>query len=413
MSRPMHVRPVAVGALLVGVAATLSASSSSGTDQRAGWAADLATIDEQVRRLHPDPFAINPESAWAAKLAELRDTLPGATRDEQTVQLASLVGLLDSHSGLFGPVHLYPVWSYPFPEGWFVVLAEDPMLVGSRLVSIDGTPVAVIADALRPLVPSDNESGELLGLQDQMATLEFLHGLGIVRDPAAATFVFEGPDGAERTESIEPLPVDAEWATGLIGYLMGDATEAVARRAAPIWGSLDEARATFLIGYNDYTLNRLAPVIADMRTALDDGRAARVVFDMRYLRGGDASIGLSLIDILKADERIDRPGGLTVLIGRENQSAGTVVAGAFDRDTEALLIGEPTPARADNFLCDCVDIRLQSTDFVVSIPTVTLANGDPRAAVMPDIPVELTAADFFAGRDPALELALSGTAPSR
>ena len=145
-----------------------------------------------------------------------------------------------------------------------------------------------------------------------------------------------------------------------------------------------------------------------MDAALDSGAAKRVVVDMRYLRGGNGSLADPLIETLKGDERINRPGGLTALIGRENQSAGTIVAGAIDRDTEAVLIGEPTPARADNFLCDCVDIPIPIDGFAISVPTQFLANGDTRDAVLPDIPFELTAADFFAGKDPALDLALVG-----
>ena len=48
---------------------------------------------------------------------------------------------------------------------------------------------------------------------------------------------------------------------------------------------------------------------------------------------------------------------------------------------------------------------------MITIPTDFLANGDTRDAVMPDIPLDLTAADFFAGKDPALDLALSGAQP--
>lgn len=33
---------------------------------------------------------------------------------------------------------------------------------------------------------------------------------------------------------------------------------------------------------------------------------------------------------------------------------------------------------------------------------------DPRLTIEPDLPVEVTAADFFAGRDPAFEAALAG-----
>ena len=76
-----------------------------------------------------------------------------------------------------------------------------------------------------------------------------------------------------------------------------------------------------------------------------------------------------------------------------------------------MLIGEPTPARADNFLCDCVDIPIPEDGFAISVPTQFLANGDTRDAVLPEIPFDLTAADFFAGKDPALDLALSGAQP--
>ena len=162
---------------------------------RRSWADDLALIDREVRARHPDPFVNNPESVWKAKLAKLATTLPTATADEQIVQLASLVGLLDSHSYLSGPLHLYPVQAYHFPEGWFLVVAPDPSLVGTRLVAVGGTPIEEVERALRPLVPADNESGELIGVHDRLPTLEFLQGLGIVDDPSKPGFVFERPGG--------------------------------------------------------------------------------------------------------------------------------------------------------------------------------------------------------------------------
>ena len=376
------------------------------------WADDLALIDRDVRSRHPDPFVNHRESAWTAKLAELARTLPTATTDEQTVQLASLVGLLDSHSSFTGPYRLYPLQAYRFAEGWFIILAPDPELVGARLVAIGSTPIEDVERALRPLVPADNERGELIGVQDLLSTVEILHGLGIVQDVSKPGYVVEKPDGERVTLDLPPEPVDGDFASSLIGYLMGDETEAVRRRGEPVWTRLDEASRTFLFSYNDYTPTGLAPALKAMQAAFDDGLADRVVLDMRYLQGGDAGLAFPLIDAMKADARIDRPGGLTVLIGRENVSAGTLVAGAFDRDTQALLIGEPTPARADNFLCPCHDIALTESAFVIGIPTVRLGNGDERDAVLPDLQVDMTAVDFFAGRDRALELALSGPLPS-
>jgi len=386
----------------------VTSAAAGPTTLAESWAADLATIDEQVRANHPNPFANNPESAWVAKLAELRKTLPAATPDEQTAQLASLVGLLDTHSCWCGNARLYPAWMYRFPEGWFVVRAKDERLIGARLTAIGEIPVEQVEAKLRPLVPSDNESGELTGLQDALPTMEFLHGLGIVKDPNKPAFSFSKPDGSTLTIDLAPEPPGSAWGGGLIGYLLGDENPAAARRREPVWTRLDKPTKTFVLSYNDYTENDLAPALSAMKSALDDGSAGRVVVDMRYIRGGNGSLAGPLIDALTTDKRINRPGGLTVLIGRENASAGTVVAGALDRQTDALLIGEPTPARADNFLCECMDIDLENNQWVVSIPTQFLANGDKRPAVLPDIPFTLTAADFFAGRDPALELALTG-----
>lgn len=387
--------------------AVASASPVPGSAE--SWAADLAKIDEQVRIHHPNPFAINPESAWVAKLAELAKTLPGATTDEQTAQLASLSGLLDSHSCLCGPGHVYPAWMYRFPEGWFVVRAKDASLIGSQLTAVNGTPMGRVESELRPLVASDNESGEILGLQDVLSTMEFLHGLRIVADPSKPGFAFKKPDGSTVTVDLTPEPPESAWTAGLIGYLLGDRDEAVARRAEPVWTRLDKPSKTFVLSYNDYTENDLPPALTAMKAALDNGSALRVIVDMRYIRGGNGSLADPLIDALKADKRINRPGGLAVLIGRENASAGTVVAGALDRDTQAVLIGEPTPARADNFLCECMDITLQNSQWVVSIPTAFLANGDKRDAVTPDIPMTLSAADYFARRDPVLAFALAGS----
>jgi hypothetical protein len=392
-------------------AAAPDAAATPSATQRSPWAQDLRTLDQGVRTLHPGPFVISPEAAWKAKLAELEGSLPDATPDQQLVQLASLVGLLDTHSGLTAPqpLHAYELLFYPFSDGWFVIRAKDPTLVGSRLVSIGGTPVAKVEAALRPLVPSDNESGELDAMQGLMSYVEYLHGAGIVTDRVKPAYVLERPDRTRLT--VDPASVEeSTWVDelGVIGDLVGAAPEAVARRGEPIWTRLDTATRTFVISFNDYGTTGVPEAVTAMKAALVKGTARRVVFDMRYLRGGDASGSDMLIEAFAGDPRVNRPGGLTILIGRENVSAGTVVARELDKQTKGVFVGEPTPARADNFLCSCADIKLPNSKFVVTVPTFSFHTGDPRPAIAPDVPMALTSGDFFAGRDPVLAAALKG-----
>ena len=383
-----------------------SAAASPSVDP---WTADLATLDESVRRLHPAPFTIHSEAEWNAKLVELRASLPSASQDEQLVQLASLVGLLDTHSYLEWPTgaSFYEVILYPFSDGVFVVRAGDPALVGTRLVSIGGVPVDEVRKRLAPLVPHDNASGLLDGIEGLLSSVEFLHGAGIVKDRAKPQFAFERAGGAAVVVDPETLDL-AGWEAKLavVGDLLGDAPEAVARRTEPVWWRVEAPQRAFHLAYSDY----VDPVaaLAAMTAALDARKADRVVLDLRYLRGGNGSVAFPLVEGLAGDPRVNRPGGLTVLIGRENVSAGTVIVRMLDEQTKAIFVGEPTPARADNFLCDCATIFLPASTFTVGVPTYTFHTGDPRPEIAPDVPMALAAADFFAGRDPVLAAALAG-----
>jgi hypothetical protein len=397
----------------VAAASPIAPSASPSLTPEAAWAEDLAFFDEAVRAHHPDPFAINPESAWVARLAALRTSLPTTEPDEQLVQLASLTGLLDTHSWLDAKeVHAYGVLFYPFADGWWTIRATDPSLVGTRLVSIGGTPIEEIEAALRPLVPADNESGELDGLEGLLSFFEYLHGLGFVDDMAHPRYELASPDGT--TIEVDPTTTDLrtwEEGLGIVGDLMGEAPEAVARRTEPVWWRLDEATKTFLLSYNDYEGGDLQGALDAMIAALHDDSADRVVVDLRYLRGGNGSLAQPLITALSSDPKVNEPGRLIVLIGRENVSAGTVVAAQLDRLTQARFVGEMTPARADNFLCECFEIHLPNSGYVAGVPTYTFGTGDPREAIAPDVPMALSAEDFFAGRDPVLDAVMAGDLP--
>jgi hypothetical protein len=380
------------------------------------WAEDLDQLDGAVRANHVSPFTIHGEAEWKAKLAEIRPKGVGASPDQQFVLIASVVALLDTHSGVSANgqarayLHAYEVLFYKFSDGWFVIAAKDKSLVGTRLISIGGHPVAEVEATLRTLVPFDNESGFLDAVQGPFSFVEYLHGSGIVADPAKPQYVLERAEGTPVTVDFPVVDaqdmIDEFSPTG--GDLVGAAPEAVARRGELVWTRLDAKDKAFLISVNDYGDTSAAGTA--MIAALDSGKANRVVLDLRYLRGGSGDI--PLLTLLKVDSRVNRKGGLTVLIGRENVSAATVVVRDLDVSTEALLVGEPTPARADNFLCGCIDIVLKHSGIVVTVPHSSNNNGDPRSEIAPDVPMALSSTDFFAGRDPVLDAALKGlTAP--
>ncbi len=404
-------------------AAAASASSgpaASATESGAVGAlvaSDLDTIDQAVRSKHPDPWVNHSEAAWKAKLAELRASLPTATPDQALVQLQSLVALLDTHSALFlPPGDSFPIVTHRFAEGFFITAARDASLVGARIDAIDGTPVAKVEAALRPLIAADNDSAildaiNLSGIDPEgdrrMGSPNVLHGLGIIADSAKATFTVTRPDGKRSDVVLEAAPNQELYDEfHVTGGLNGAAPRAVARRNDVVWTLADPKTHTFLFSVNDMHEDGIPAALTAMRAALDDGSADRVILDLRYARGGSSKAMDGLVAALVADKRVNRPGGLDVLIGREDVSASTTVIAKIDVRTKAVFIGEPTPARADNFL-NPEDVDLPASGWKLSIPTFSWHTGDPRSSIDPDVAVPTTAADFFAGRDATLEAALA------
>lgn len=380
-------------------------------------ASDLDVVDETVRAKHPDPWANHPEAAWTAKLTELRASLPTAKPDEALVQLQSLVALLDTHSALFlPPGDSFPMVTHRFAEGFYITAARDPSLVGARIDAIEGTPVATVEAKLRPLIAADNDSAildaiNLSGIDPEgdrrMGSPNVLHGLGIIPDPARATFTVTRSDGKRSDVALEAAPNQQLYDEFQVtGGLNGSAPRAVARRNDAVWTFVDTKTHAFLFSVNDMHKDGIPAALAAMTSALDDGSVNRVILDLRYARGGSSRDMDGMVAGLAADKRVNRRGGLLVLIGREDVSASTTVIAKIDDRTDAVFFGEATPARADNFL-NPEAFDLPGSGWKLWIPTFSWHTGDPRQAIDPDVAIATTAADFFAGRDATLSAALA------
>jgi C-terminal processing protease CtpA/Prc len=133
-----------------------------------------------------------------------------------------------------------------------------------------------------------------------------------------------------------------------------------------------------------------------------------VVIDLRHNPGGDNTTYAPLLEALNS-RRIDRPGRLVVLIGRTTFSAAANFATDVDRTTSAVFVGEPTGG-SPNLYGDPIAVPLTVGAYTANVASLYWEKGGPgdaRLAVEPAVRVELTAADFFAGRDPVLRSAVA------
>lgn len=382
-------------------------------------ASDVEHYLVELERIHPEPYHAVSKAQYRAAADRLIAQLPELDDDELMVELLRLVALLGERDGhanmnpLAGghrrELHLYPLATYEFADGIYVVAAPGrPRLVGRKLVGIDGRPIAEVLRLVDPLVTYDNALSRAAHRSPYLVSAEILHGLGITATASRAVFTVEGVADAALTPVTAGAYVRA-LRPAYPNYLDGMPKRAkplfVQKRGTSQWlTTIDRDRVVYF-AYN--TVQGYPREIADRLLRLARRpKTRRVVIDLRNNGGGDINTYPYLLDTLKS-RAINRRGKLVVLIGRTTFSAAVHFAVDLKRGTRATFIGEPTGG-SPNHYSDTDPVALPVSGYTINVPRIHYVKlpGQSGLQLDPDVSVPLTGADFFAGRDPVLARAI-------
>lgn len=135
----------------------------------------------------------------------------------------------------------------------------------------------------------------------------------------------------------------------------------------------------------------------------------KFVLDLRFNGGGDNSLLPVVVQGLAKRDRLNAPGKLFVVIGRNTQSAAENLVNRLQRDTYATFVGEPTGERPNEF-GDPWPFVLPNSHIEVHIASIQWVDIDPRDDRQwtgPDLAAELTSSDYAANTDPAMKIVQS------
>ena len=374
----------------------------------------------EMERIHPNLFHSVSRDTFRRAVDDLIARMPGLERDEVLVELLRIVALTgerDGHMGLFPlvdherPLHLAPIRAWVFPEGIYVLASpERPELVGTRIVAIEGKAVAEVAALVRPLVTRDNESSLLLRLPEFMITGEILHGLGLSPGADAVRLTVERAGGESLDATLRTLSGPAYWS--LIQHVWAPPPPPGA--PTPLWlrhperpqwfSKLSKGRVVYAVYSHTHSSGTFA---ASLLKRAQHPKVRRVIVDVRLNPGGDNTAYRPLLDVLRS-RFVNRPGRLVLLTGRVTFSAAGNFAAEVDARTRARILGEAAGGSPHNY-GDAVEVELGTLGWTVHVPpqyVEVLGRPDERAALEPDVAVQIGAADHFAGRDPVLREAI-------
>lgn len=400
----------------------------AGLSRTAGWRFDLDYLVEEVGRMHAAPSRPGDSPAFRAAVARLREQVPHLSDEAALIELMRLVALLgDGHSAIYGPgpdsplqltAGSVPLKLYQFADGWYVVDA-DPRhadLLGARVERLGPLTPDAALDSLRALRGVDNPMTlRWLGPQFYLPSLLMLRAIGAARGDSLALEVVQ--DGARRTVSVPATDWTAR--RKLRPQTAPDTARWLRHVDRNYWMETLAADVVY-VQFNQVRDQDDGPGIGAFAAVLTDSLRAsgahHLIVDLRHNNGGNNFLVRPLVRALVAWEQAAPAHAIWVLTGRNTFSAAQNFLNRVERWTDARIVGEPSSSRP-NFVGEETNLELPWSRVRGSVSTRYWQDSDPTDArqwIYPDVPVSLTAADYFGGRDPVLKTVLEiiGAGPS-
>ncbi len=416
-----HTRNVIRVSLLLVVTACAQAGVDPQEMTVEQWREDLRYLAEKLPAKHGNAFHQVSRSEFEAAVARLDQRIPELAPHQVMAEMGRIVALVgDGHTELWLPqtataFRRFPIALAFFGDDLYVFAATDDHLdaVGGKVLRIGDTPVDEAYRRVVPLIARDNDYEYLRSAPIYLVTPEILHAVGIIDDMNAPVWMIATGDG-EMTLTMSPLtdPASAIWKTArdLDG---GEPALYFRQRERHYWYEYLEESKTLYVKYdkcnNQPGQESIKRFAQELFAFADSHSVERFIVDLRHNTGGNFHRNRPLIEGVLERPGLNRPGRVFVITSRTTFSAATIAAIDFKRETEALIVGEPSRGKPNGY-SDEKHLRLPKSQIEVNYSPL-YREAMPELGDAPYLPVDLAVAnsfeDYRSGRDRVLEAILS------
>jgi hypothetical protein len=393
--------------------------------EAAQWRADLHFFAERAPQVHKNLYHAITREQFETAVKALDARIPNLSRNQIITEIMRIVAMIgDGHSHFeinrrdSGLRH-YAVKLYWFPDGLYVVQGDSKYasVVGGKVLKLGRVSAQQAYDAVRQVIPHDNDSQIKGSTPLYMTIVEVLDGLALVEDPEAVPLTVE-KNGVQATTILKP----EEGEVSKLQFVLPPGWVDARDPASPIplwlkdpsnfyWFQYLQDSHTIYVQFNavrDKPDESIEAFFQRVFKFSDSHPVDRFVLDERLNDGGNNELLRPIIHGFIRSDKVNQPGKLFTIIGRATFSAAMNCVNRMKLHTQTLFVGEPT-ASSPNHYGDNAPIVLPNSKLTIRLSTLWWQDMDPRDTRVwqaPDLPVELSFDDYRRGRDPAMDLIL-------
>ncbi|MCK9626143.1 MAG: S41 family peptidase [Bacteroidales bacterium] len=395
---------------------------SSQNNRVIDWYSDLNFLRVELPKNHYNLYSVKSEKDYFAGIEQLSQDVNKISDFSIAIKMQQLIAT-------FGDSHTMVAWSQfadnnkilplnllYFQDGLYIIntTEENKSILGSKILKINGTPLAKITDSLKTLVTVDNNAIIKTVLPKLILYVQLLEHFGFIKTDVI-DLLLENQNGESLTYSIKPGVMTKQNRRSF----MPDSIALCYRNGRSLFiDTILRKDNTYYIQYNMCASRELPPQgfqgnpellpsFNDFKKkiieTINNNDFDKVVFDIRFNGGGNSAPGTELIREMSTIKKINKKGKLFVIIGRETFSSAIINAMDFKNMTQAIFVGEETSGKPNHF-GEIRLFQLPSSGLKIQYSTNYFKNSALDInTITPDHIVDVTFKEFKNGCDPVYD----------
>lgn len=393
------------------------------------WQEDLAFLQQTVHQEYPFLFKKISAEEFDQAVKTFHDAIPSMEEHEIVVGFARMVSLFGyGHTSLWvtgwsndNPwgFHQMPYSLYHFSDGVYIQAAPENYAnaVGAKVLKVAGVSVEKVLEAVRPVVPVENDQFFKAYGWHYLGTPEVLHAQGVTESLQKNITLTLEKEG-EVFEQVF-VPYEGEGYPGSYSFVdqVDGWVSARDQSETPLWlKHLDRIYFYEYLPEQKAVYVRHSQIQDDEEEAIpafydrvfqfvEENDVEKLILDVRLNGGGNNYKNKPIVTGVIRSEKINQPGKFFVILGRRTFSACQNLVNELHTYTDAVFIGEPTSENI-NFYGDNRTVKLPNSGLS---PRLSFAwwqdkpQWENQDWLPPHLATELSFADYVANEDPALD----------